>query len=148
MIKFSLICDQAHEFDSWFANSGAFETQSARALIACPVCNSVQISKAVMAPFVAAKTRLEKTSSGKPESGAEIDLNEGHSLKLRSAVQALRAHVVQNATDVGTGFPEEARKQHFGEVETKPIYGQASAAEVAELLEEGVSILPLPAAAN
>ena len=142
MIKFSLVCDQAHEFESWFANSAAFEAQAAGGLVSCPLCNSTRISKAVMAPFVAAKTRLDKSAGG------EAALSDADAVKLRSAVQALRAHVVQNAEDVGTNFPQEARKQHFGETETKPIYGKASAEDVADLLEDGVEIMPLPEAGN
>lgn len=142
MIKFSLVCDQAHEFESWFANSVAFEAQAAQGLVSCPRCNSTQISKAVMAPFVAAKTRLEKSA------GSDAALSDADAVKMRSAVQALRAHVVQNAEDVGSNFSEEARKQHFGETKTKPIYGKASAEDVAALLEDGVEILPLPDAGN
>lgn len=143
MIKFSLICDQAHEFDSWFQNSDAFEAQGARGLVSCPHCGSSRVSKAIMAPFVAAKTRLEKSASG-----SEMALIDDTAAKMRAAVQAFRAHVVETATDVGTNFPEEARKQHFGEAEEKPIYGKATAQDVQELLEEGVAILPLPEAGN
>ncbi len=142
MIKFSLVCDQAHEFESWFANSTAFEAQSGRGLVSCPFCGSKRTSKAVMAPFVAAKTRLEKSA------GSEAVLSDTDAVKMRSAVQSLRAHVVENAEDVGSGFSEEARKQHFGETKAKPIYGTASAQDVAGLLEDGVDIMPLPDAGN
>ena len=30
MIKYSLVCDKGHEFESWFADSDAFDTQAKR----------------------------------------------------------------------------------------------------------------------
>lgn len=142
MIKFNLICDQAHEFESWFGNSDVFEAQIARALVNCPQCGSSKISKAIMAPHVAAKTRLEKGAA--PQSA----LSTGSAVKMRAAMQAFRQHVLENATDVGEKFPEEARKQHFGEVEEKPIYGKATPQDVEELLDDGVAVMPLPDGGN
>ena len=46
--------------------------------------------------------------------------------------------------DVGERFAEEARKIHYGESEDRGIRGQASPEETRELLEEGISVLPLP----
>ena len=41
-------------------------------------------------------------------------------------------------------FPEEARKMHYGEVETRSIYGEASLEEARSLHEEGIPAVPLP----
>ena len=95
-----------------------------------------------MAPFVAAKTRTQKSAAQEPA------LSTVDAVKMRSAVQAFRSHVLSSAEDVGDKFPEEARKQHFGETETKPIYGKASEEDVAALLEDGVEIMPLPEPGN
>jgi len=56
----------------------------------------------------------------------------------------LRKYVEQNADYVGPRFPEEARKIHYGEVEERQIYGEASLKDVKELIEEGVDVAPLP----
>ena len=40
MIKYTLVCDRKHEFESWFADSSAFDKQAKRKLVACPVCDS------------------------------------------------------------------------------------------------------------
>jgi len=141
MIKFALICDQSHEFESWFQDGAAFEAQSRAGLVSCPFCASVKISKAVMAPFVAVKTRIDKSHF---EGAAAQQAQAGESAEMRAKIKAFRDHVVANAEDVGTNFPEEARKQHFGESEEKPIYGKASAQDVQDLLEDGIAILPLP----
>ena len=41
-------------------------------------------------------------------------------------------------------FPEQARKIHYGEMEHRPIYGEASAEEAQELHDEGIEFHPLP----
>ena len=42
-------------------------------------------------------------------------------------------------------FPEEARRMHYGEAESRPIYGVASPSEARALVEEGIDVAPLPA---
>lgn len=46
--------------------------------------------------------------------------------------------------DVGSRFPEEARKIHYGESPKRAIIGQAKVEEARELLEEGVPVMPMP----
>ena len=41
-------------------------------------------------------------------------------------------------------FPEEARKMHYGEIEHRSIYGEASPEDAKELAEEGIEFHPLP----
>src|ERR1700744_4426928 len=53
MIRYALNCDNGHEFESWFANSAAYDKQRKRALVTCPVCNSTKVEKAIMAPRLA-----------------------------------------------------------------------------------------------
>ena len=42
------------------------------------------------------------------------------------------------------GFPKQARKIHYGEIEHRSIYGEASPDEAKELHEEGIEFHPLP----
>jgi len=49
----------------------------------------------------------------------------------------------QKPTDVGSQFAEEARKIHYGEAPERSIRGQTSVREARELLDEGISVLPL-----
>ena len=37
-----------------------------------------------------------------------------------------------------------ARKMHYGEIEHRPIYGEASPGEAKALIEEGVEVMPIP----
>ena len=141
MIKFTLTCDRNHEFESWFQNSETFDHQAAKGLVECPQCHSVKVSKAIMAPFVAVKTRIDKSHG---EGAAREIALASEQMEIRAKIRALHEHVTKNAEDVGEKFPEEVRKQHFGESEEKPIYGKASAEDVSELLEEGIPVFPLP----
>ena len=46
--------------------------------------------------------------------------------------------------NVGDKFPEEARKMHYGEAETRNIYGEASDSEAEALKDEGVEVQRIP----
>ncbi len=39
MIVFELMCSDGHRFETWFANSTAYNTQNAAGSIGCPYCN-------------------------------------------------------------------------------------------------------------
>jgi len=64
--------------------------------------------------------------------------------ELRQKLKALRDHLTKNAEHVGARFPEEARKMHYGEIEHRSIYGEASPDEAEALHEEGIEFHPLP----
>ena len=64
--------------------------------------------------------------------------------ELRAKIKELRDHIVKNADNVGERFPNEARKMHYGDIEHRPIYGEASPEEARSLIDEGVEVSPLP----
>jgi hypothetical protein len=138
MIKYALACEQAHEFESWFPSSDAFETQRRRGFVTCPFCNSAKVEKQIMAPSVA---RTDKAPAPAAQPMAVLSDKERG---IRAALRALREHVLKNAENVGKGFAEEARKMHYGETEERSIYGEADLAEARALLEEGIDVLPIP----
>lgn len=140
MIKYSLACEQAHEFESWFPSSDAFEAQRKRGFVTCPVCHSPKVDKQIMAPSIA---RSDKAPAARNEPQPVAVLSD-REREIRAALRALREHVMKNAEDVGKGFVEEARKMHYGEVEERSIYGQADLEEARALLEEGIDVLPIP----
>jgi hypothetical protein len=63
-------------------------------------------------------------------------------------MRAVREHVTRTADDVGTAFPEEARRMHYGETPARPIYGEATRDEAQALVEEGIEVAPLPPSAD
>lgn len=132
MIKYNLICAQGHEFEGWFRDGAAYDAQSGAGEVSCPVCAGTDVRKAPMAPSVVSARRAAAESS---VSGM---------VQLREALVSLRRKIENNATDVGERFPEEARRMHYGEVEEKPIYGQASVEDQDSLREEGIDVVPIP----
>jgi len=141
MIKYALACEQAHEFESWFPSSEAFEAQRKRGFVTCPFCDSAKVEKQIMAPSVA---RTDKALTGPAPEAQPVAILSEKERELRAALRALREHVMKNAEDVGKGFVEEARKMHHGETEERSIYGEADLAEARALLDEGIDVLPLP----
>jgi hypothetical protein len=150
MIRYALRCEHDHAFESWFQSSSAFDSQVKRKLVACPVCESTRVEKAIMAPQIVSKKGRETAASAPvpvqpPEAapGAQpLVMAQEH--ELRAKLKELRDHIVKNADNVGERFPNEARKMHYGEIEHRPIYGEASPEEARALIEEGVEVSPLP----
>lgn len=147
MIKYDLRCEQGHAFESWFQSSSAYDSQRKRKLVACPSCGSVKIEKAIMAPRLAGtrkRGRAEAPSEAAPVEATAPSLVMTQELELRAKLKELRDHVVKNADNVGERFPNEARKMHYGDIEHRPIYGEASADEAKSLIDEGIEVMPLP----
>ena len=153
MIKYALICEADHEFESWFPDSAAYDKQVKRGLVTCPVCDSAKISKAIMAPNVARKDKdrvvIAADNDDTPSVPAapapqNIALLDEQQQQLRGMIRELHEKIVANTDDVGENFPEEARKMHDGETPARSIRGKASFEEARELLEDGIPVLPIP----
>lgn len=142
MIRYNLVCDKGHTFESWFADSKSGDRQLKRGLVACPVCHSVKIAKAIMAPSLGRVTKKKKASA--PQESQPVALLSEKEHEARKLLKALREHVVKNAEHVGEQFPKLARQMHHEEIEARSIYGNAKPEEVRELLEEGIEVAPLP----
>ncbi len=150
MIRYALRCDHDHAFESWFQSSSAYESQVKRKLVSCPTCGSMTVEKAIMAPRIVGKKGRESaapTSSepaGIAPQASSTPLVMAQERELRAKLKELRDHIVKNADNVGESFPNEARKMHYGEIEHRPIYGEASPDEARALIDEGVEVSPLP----
>ena len=149
MIRYALRCERGHAFESWFQNSTAYESQHKRKLVTCPVCDSAMVEKAIMAPQITRKGRNKKTGPDAAASATQIPepahlMMAPQEREIVAKLRELREHVTKNADNVGTRFPEEARKMHYGDIEHRAIYGEASLDEARSLIEEGVEVLPLP----
>ena len=149
MIRYSLRCDRNHAFESWFQSSAAYNSPGRRKLVTCPACGSAKVEKAIMAPRIVGKKGREKAAPA-PAAETVPAVSESTSLmmaqerELRAKLKELRDHIVKNADNVGEQFPNEARKMHYGDIEHRPIYGEASPEEARSLIEEGVEVSPLP----
>jgi hypothetical protein len=151
MIRYALHCERGHAFESWFQSSSAYDSQVKRKLVECPTCGSTKVEKAIMAPpIVGKKGRAVATpdpaAMERPEAPAPgpQSLMMAQERELRAKLKELRDHIVKNADNVGEQFPNEARKMHYGDIEHRPIYGEASAQEARELVDEGIEVAPIP----
>ena len=151
MIRYNLRCEKGHSFESWFQSSTAYESQEKRKLVSCPACGSVKVERAIMAPQIVSKKGRDaampapsEASAAEATAQAPTPLLMAQELELRAKIKELRDHIVKNADNVGERFPNEARKMHYGDIEHRPIYGEASAEEARSLIDEGVEVSPLP----
>ncbi len=133
MIRYALVCDEAHEFEGWFGSSGDFDDQSERGLVACPICDSKAVSKQIMAPSIAG---TKKTTDLPPQMRSMV----------MEAMGRVRKHVEDNFDYVGDTFATEARAIHEGRSEDRGIYGEATPAQIKSLTEDGVPIAAMPPA--
>jgi hypothetical protein len=126
LIVFDLVCSAGHVFEAWFGSSADFADQQARGLLTCPVCDSAQVTKAVMAPAIPARAN---------RGGGRVPL------------ARLRQEIASRCDDVGDRFADEARIRHarsqMGET-IRGVYGEATAEAVRALLEDGIPVAPLP----
>jgi hypothetical protein len=147
MKVFDLQCTQGHLFEGWFGSDDDFQAQTARGLLACPLCNDADVRRLPSAP------RLNLSGAQAPQAtpaaapAATTTATVARTADMQSAwLQAVR-QLVERTEDVGERFAEEARRIHYGEVAQRGIRGQASPEERQALLDEGIETvaIPLPA---
>ena len=139
MIRYDLVCKSGHEFDGWFGSSEAFDKQQKAGLVDCPVCGTSNVSKALMAPGIPAKSNT-KSDTPQPVHNVPAPAQ----AELVEMIRKVREHVAENSEYVGDKFAEEARKIHYEETEQRGIYGEATLKDAEELKEEGIEVQPLP----
>ncbi len=152
MIRYALVCAKGHSFESWFQNSAAYDKQAKRGLVTCPVCGSQKVEKEIMSPRLAGSRKRDQAppppsgdvTNNQPSENTPVAMVSPQERELRKKLKELREHLTQNADYVGTKFPEEARKMHYGEIEHRSIYGEASPDDAKKLHEEGIEFHPLP----
>ena len=133
MIRYTLACDKGHEFDGWFRDSAAYDRQAESGDLECPICSSHAVTKAIMAPAVA---RTDKPVANR-QAFAKAE-------KMYQLLAQVRRYAEENCENVGDKFAEEARRIHYGDAPEREIVGEATLDDARELIEEGISVLPLP----
>lgn len=146
MILFDLKCGQGHRFEGWFRNNDAYEQQVASHALTCPVCGDVHVEKAPMAPRIAKSGRTrEAEAMPAPAPAANPEpAEQAQQAEMLRALRELRRQVEANAEHVGDRFAEEARKIHYGETQSRAIYGETSQEQAEKLQEEGVAFARIP----
>lgn len=144
MIKYSLHCNENHQFEGWFRSSDDCDKQISMGFVDCPLCGSSEVSKSLMAPAVSTSREKSLEEAPATQTAPNDTLMTAGDANMIAALKEMRDTILKNAEDVGDRFADEARKIHKGEAEARGIYGKATQEDVKSLNSEGVACLPLP----
>jgi hypothetical protein len=165
MKVYNLACPLSHRFEGWFASEDDCLAQQNKGMLACPICDSTEITRMPSAPHIAksgsskdipTSTELTVASSAATDhagvsstlSGDVLALTGGDHSQLEAQVQAAflkgMRDLMGKSEDVGGSFAEEARKIHYKESPERSIRGQTTLDEAEALLDEGIEIMAMP----
>ena len=133
MIKYNLICDNEHEFESWFSDSLEFEKLKNKKLLECIYCSSKRIEKSIMSPMI--------SNSNNSDFPNKFDRE---LLKEKKRLKQIRKYIEKNYEYVGKNFSKKVREIYYDKKSKKTIYGTTTPKEREELAEEGIDLLSIP----
>lgn len=165
MKVYNLACPLDHRFEGWFASEEDCLAQQDKGMLACPICDSTEITRMPSAPHIA-KSGSSKDISSSTEltvaspattdhsgvsgglSGDVVALTGNDHSQLEAQVQAAflkgMRELMGRSEDVGHSFAEEARKIHYKESPERSIRGQTTLDEAEALREEGIEVMAMP----
>ena len=164
MKVYNLACPLDHRFEGWFASEEDCLAQQDKGMLACPICDSTEITRMPSAPHIAKSGSSKAVSSteltvANPAaadnsgisgaiSGDVVALTGGDHSQLEAQVQAAflkgMRELMGRSEDVGNSFAEEARKIHYKESPERSIRGQTTLDEAEALREEGIEVMAMP----
>lgn len=151
MKVYNLACPLDHRFEGWFASEEDCLAQQDKGMLACPVCDSTEVTRMPSAPHIGKSSSTElsvsKTQSENLSGGVVALTGKDHS-QLEAQVQAAflkgMRELMGRSEDVGDSFADEARKIHYKESPERSIRGQTTLDEAEALREEGINVLSIP----
>jgi hypothetical protein len=154
MKVYNLACPLDHRFEGWFASEEDCLAQQDKGMLACPVCDSTEITRMPSAPHIAKSSSTALAASNEDlsnigtASGEVVALTGNDHSQLEAQVQAAflkgMRELMGKSEDVGSAFAEEARKIHYKEAPERSIRGQTTLDEAESLREEGIEVLAVP----
>ncbi len=132
MIKYNLLCENKHEFESWFSSSQEFDRLKKKNLLECIYCNSKKVNKSIMAPRI-----LNSSKSKSKYFNPDIK-------KFKKNLKNLRTFVENNFEFVEKNFASKVREVYYDKKSNKNIYGTTTEDERQELKEEGIDLISIP----
>lgn len=151
MKVYNLACPLDHRFEGWFASEEDCLAQQDKGILACPVCDSTEITRMPSAPHIAKSSSAELTVQKEDVaslSGEVLALTGKDHSQLEAQVQAAflkgMRNLMDRSEDVGNAFAEEARKIHYKEAPERSIRGQTTLDEAESLREEGIEVMAMP----
>jgi hypothetical protein len=140
MIVFDLQCAKGHRFEGWFASAREFGAQKKRGLLSCPSCGGTRIQRALSAP----RLNMGAQEPTKPAQKTPDMEGKDPFAIAQMLYSRMLDEVLTKSEDVGSRFPEEARKIFYKESPGRAIRGQATAEEHDELVDEGIPVARFP----
>ena len=165
MKVYNLACPMDHRFEGWFASEEDCLAQQDKGMLACPICDSTEITRMPSAPHIAksnsskdAPTSTDLTVAGPAKTdnsgvsggltGDVVALTGNDHSHLEAQVQAAflkgMRELMGRSEDVGSSFAEEVRKIHYKESPERSIRGQTTLDEAEALREEGIEVMAMP----
>ncbi len=156
MIHYALRCDAGHTFDGWFRGSAAFDAQAGSGLLACPLCASPRVSRAMMSPRVSsgapapvrptagADAPAQQVALPQPPPSTSVGGLADMPDQVRAALQRIRAEVESKCDYVGPRFADAARAMHDGSETPRAIYGETTPDQAAALADDGIEVARIP----
>jgi len=151
MIKYKLkckstYCSEKNEFDGWFQNFEAFQSQMTKGLITCPLCGSHNIIKLLATPNVR-KVNLQTLENIKAENNSAVINSEKKVFgneNVATILRTLKKEIQKNSTFVGDKFVSKARSMKMGKIKETPIHGHGTNKEIQELRDDGIDVVSVP----
>ena len=140
MIVFDLHCTGGHRFEGWFASAKDFASQKRRGLLSCPTCGATSVERGLSAP----RLNMGAQEPKKPQPAPVQKTPEMEGRDPFAVAQMLYSRmldeILTKSEDVGTKFPEEARKIFYSETPARAIRGQATQEEHDAMVDEGIPV--------
>jgi hypothetical protein len=144
VIVFNLGCENNHRFEGWFASNEDFDRQLESKLVACPLCGNANVVRLPHAPHIGTSGKERP----KPKPAALQAQPQQYANMGVDVLAKVIEQIVEHTEDVGSAFPEEARKIHYQETAERRIRGTASREEVEALKDEGIEVVALSVPAH
>jgi hypothetical protein len=143
MIVFDLHCQGGHRFEGWFGSAKDFASQKKRGLLSCPACGGSEIERGLSAPRLNMGAEEPKKLAVPSQRTADMEGKDPFAV-AQMLYSRMLDEVLTKTEDVGSRFPDEARKIFYKEAPGRAIRGQASAEEHQALIDEGIPVARIP----
>ncbi len=144
MIVYDLHCTDGHRFEGWFGSAKDFASQKKRGLLACPTCGDATIERGLSAPRLNMGAQEPKKPQPAPVQKTPDMEGKDPFAVAQMLYSRMLDEILTKSEDVGSNFPEEARKIFYKESEGRAIRGQATNEEHDALVDEGIPIARFP----
>ncbi len=144
MIVFDIQCDSGHRFEGWFSSVGDYDSQRGRGLLSCPACGSESVLRIPSATRINVGAGVREVDANAVRAADAPAAPSGDAFAVAQKLYSrFLDEVLTKAEDLGTRFPEEARKIHNNEAPARLIRGVATREEHADLVDEGIPVARL-----